>query len=223
MEKSDIQSSLNLKTLSDYTIDTSHENKISESLSQIASARLPTKFGNFTLAGFHDREEDEEFTVLIRGDLDGIEDCPVRVHSQCHTGDVLGSLRCDCREQLESSLNFLGKKPFGLLIYLMQEGRGIGLMNKVRAYHLQDGGLDTIEANEHLGLPVDGRNYKTAAKVIQYLGIRSVRLLTNNPEKIVGLEEEGIKINARIPLIIASNSHNEYYLSTKKDRMGHLL
>jgi GTP cyclohydrolase II len=215
MEKSNI--------LTDYPIDTNYEDKVYESLSQIASARMPTKFGNFTLAGFHDREEDEEFTVLIRGDLDGKENCPVRIHSQCYTGDVLGSLRCDCREQLESSLGFLGKKPFGLLIYLMQEGRGIGLMNKLKAYHLQDGGLDTIEANEHLGLPVDGRNYKTAAKVIRYLGIYSIRLLTNNPEKIQGLEEEGVKVNARIPLIIPANSYNEYYLSTKKDRMGHLL
>jgi len=146
----------------------------------------------------------------------------VRVHSQCHTGDVLGSLRCDCQAQLEAALDFIGKQDCGVIIYLMQEGRGIGLLNKIKAYQLQDLGLDTIEANVYLGFSPDSRRYAGAARMLRLLGVKSIALLTNNPEKISGLEREGIVITRRLPLVVAENPHNKGYLDTKKNHMGHL-
>jgi GTP cyclohydrolase II len=189
----------------------------------VARALLPTRYGSFTIFGFHDENETKEITALVKGDVAGREGCPVRVHSECHTGDVFCSLRCDCREQLEASMEYIGTQPFGLLIYLRQEGRGIGLLNKIKAYNLQDNGMDTVEANEFLGFPEDAREYTVAAKVISILGIRSVSLLTNNPEKISGLEHAGVNVIGRIPLIIEPNSYNRRYLQTKKKKMGHLL
>ena len=188
----------------------------------VATASFPTRYGEFIIAGFHDNREGKEHTAIIRGDVKDRENCPVRVHSECHTGDVWGSLRCDCREQLEASIQYIAEQPFGAVVYLKQEGRGIGLLNKLRAYQLQDMGLDTVEANQYLGLPVDARDYKVAAKIIELLGIRSVGLLTNNPEKIDGLKNEGIEVARRIPIVIPSNRFNEKYLKTKKNRMGHL-
>jgi GTP cyclohydrolase II len=188
----------------------------------VARAVLPTRFGTFVLAGFYDLSNKKEHTALIKGDVRDTEGCPVRIHSECHTGDVFFSLKCDCREQLEASLKYISSKPYGLFIYLRQEGRGIGLLNKIKAYHLQELGLDTVEANEYLGLPDDARNYAAAAAIIDMLEIRSVSLLTNNPDKLRGLQDEGINIVKRIPLIIEPNSHNRAYLKTKREKMGHL-
>jgi GTP cyclohydrolase II len=184
---------------------------------------FPTKYGHFKLLGFTLPDSDKIHTVVIKGELAGAEDCPVRVHSECHTGDIFGSLRCDCGEQLEAALRYISEQPRGAVIYLRQEGRGIGLRNKLRAYALQDGGLDTVEANEQLGFPAEARTYADGAEIIRRLGIRSVALLTNNPDKLQKLREEGIVITRREPLIIPPNPHSERYLTTKKLKMDHLL
>jgi GTP cyclohydrolase II len=189
----------------------------------VACARLPTRFGVFTIIGFLDRSNGKEHTAMVHGNVMGQTDCPVRVHSECHTGDVWTSLRCDCREQLEKSLQYVQSQECGAVIYLRQEGRGIGLFNKLKAYNLQDLGLDTVEANVQLGFPSDTRSYRAAADIIRLLQIRSVALLTNNPEKIRGLEKEGIQVTRRIPVIIPANEHNRRYLNTKKKRLGHIL
>lgn len=190
---------------------------------QVAQAAFPTLFGEFTLLGFEDQATGGELTAVVRGEVRGAADCPVRVHSECHTGDILGSLRCDCREQLEESLRFIGARDRGAVVYLRQEGRGIGLLNKIRAYQLQDQGLDTVAANEQLGFPADARDYRVAARVIELLGITSVRLLTNNPAKIAGLRQEGIIVSGRIPVVVPANRVNGRYLATKRTRLGHLL
>lgn len=190
---------------------------------RVAQAAFPTLFGDFTLVGFEDREADSELTAVVRGDVHGAVDCPVRVHSECHTGDIFGSLRCDCREQLEESLRYIADCDCGAVIYLRQEGRGIGLLNKIRAYHLQDQGLDTVAANERLGFPADARDYRVAARIIELLGIASVRLITNNPAKITGLQQEGIAVRGRIPVVVSANRVNGPYLATKRSRLGHLL
>ena len=190
---------------------------------RVAHAAFPTLFGDFTLIGFEDSEGGTELTAVVRGQVRGAHDCPVRVHSECHTGDIFGSLRCDCREQLEESLRYIAARDRGAVIYLRQEGRGIGLLNKIRAYELQDQGLDSVEANERLGFPADARDYRTAARVIELLGIASVRLLTNNPAKIAGLEREGITVTARVPVVVPANRFNERYLATKRTRFNHLL
>ncbi len=189
---------------------------------RVAHAAFPTLFGEFTLIGFEDRETDSELTAVVRGNVRGATDCPVRVHSECHTGDIFGSLRCDCREQLEESLRYIAARDCGAVIYLRQEGRGIGLLNKIRAYHLQDQGLDTVAANERLGFPADARDYRVAARIIELLGIASVRLLTNNPAKITGLQQEGITVSGRIPVVVPANRVNGPYLATKRARLGHL-
>ncbi len=189
---------------------------------EVARAQLPTRYGRFVIVGFYDGREHKEHTAIIKGDVRGAEDCPLRIHSECHTGDVLGSLRCDCREQLEAALRYVGSQPFGVVIYMKQEGRGIGLLNKLKAYQLQDLGLDTIEANLYLGFPEDARDYKVAARIVGLLGIRSVLLLTNNPAKIDGLEHEGVLVSGRVPLVIRANPYNADYLHVKKSQMGHL-
>ena len=189
----------------------------------ISKAKLPTRFGIFAIYGFLDNRDGKEHTAMVRGEVRGARSCPVRVHSECHTGDIWFSLRCDCREQLEASLNYVNSKGTGVIIYLRQEGRGIGLLNKLKAYDLQDQGLDTVDANHQLGLPTDARSYEAAAEIIRLLGIESVALITNNPEKIKGLQENEITVTARIPVIIRSNLHNKRYLRTKKERLGHLL
>jgi GTP cyclohydrolase II len=194
-----------------------------DSVEWVACAHLPTRFGEFNIVGFLDRTNGKEHTVMVKGDVTGREDCPVRVHSECHTGDVWTSLRCDCREQLEKSLEYVQAREFGAVIYLRQEGRGIGLFNKLRAYNLQDQGLDTVEANTSLGLPSDAREYLAAADIIRLLQIRSVALLTNNPDKIEGLRREGITVTRRVPMIVPANSHNRRYLKTKRERLGHFL
>jgi GTP cyclohydrolase II len=188
----------------------------------VAKAALPTRFGTFTLCGFYDNREGKEHTAIVQGEVAGRERVPLRVHSECHTGDVWGSLRCDCRDQLEAAVRHIAKQPFGAVVYMKQEGRNIGLLNKIKAYQLQDLGLDTVEANQYLGFPPDARDYKVAARIIELLGIRSVALLTNNPDKIGQLTQEGIPIVERIPIVIEANPHDEAYLKVKKERMGHL-
>jgi GTP cyclohydrolase II len=189
----------------------------------VARARFPTRFGTFTLYGFWDSRENKEHSAIVRGDVSGRERVPVRVHSECHTGDVWGSLRCDCRDQLEAAVRHIAAQPFGAVIYLKQEGRGIGLLNKIRAYQLQDLGLDTIEANQYLDLPVDARDYKVAARIIELLQIRSVCLLTNNPDKIEQLRAGGVHVAERIPIVIEPNVFSRGYLGVKKEKMGHMI
>lgn len=187
----------------------------------VAKVDFPTKYGQFELYGFHETKTDKIHTVMVKGDLNGSADCPVRVHSECHTGDVLGSMRCDCGEQLDASLKYIAVQGWGALIYLKQEGRGIGLLNKLKAYSLQDEGLDTVEANEFLGFPAEARDYSAGAAIIHALGIKSVVLLTNNPDKVKKLSDMGIKISRREPVIIEPNKYNRFYMETKKLRMGH--
>jgi GTP cyclohydrolase II len=189
----------------------------------VASAKLPTRFGTFTFYGFFDSRDAKEHTAIVQCDVAGKENVPVRVHSECHTGDVWGSLRCDCRDQLEAATKYISQQPFGALIYLKQEGRGIGLLNKIKAYQLQDLGLDTVEANQFLNMPIDARDYKVAAKIIQLLKIRSVALLTNNPDKMKQLTAEGVDVVERIPIVIPSNGYDEDYLDVKKRKLGHLI
>jgi GTP cyclohydrolase II len=188
-----------------------------------AQASLATRFGTFNIAVFTVAGAAGEIAALSRGTLDSEAVPLVRLHSECLTGDVLGSLRCDCGEQLEAALELIGSAPSGVLLYLPQEGRGIGLANKIRAYALQDRGLDTVDANLALGLPIDHRDYAAAAHVLHSLGLRKVRLLTNNPLKTSALEQHGIEVVERVPLAMEPNAINHQYLRTKADRMGHLL
>ena len=193
------------------------------SVRKIAQADLPTRYGRFTIFGFQGRGKKEEAVALVRGNLNGKTAPLVRVHSQCLTGDVLTSLRCDCRSQLELSLKRIGQAPSGILLYLPQEGRGIGLMNKLRAYQLQDGGMDTVEANEKLGFAADARDYDFSAQVLKKLGARRIRLLSNNPEKVRQLEQAGIQVVERVPCQPRVSKISRAYLKTKKRKMGHLL
>jgi GTP cyclohydrolase II len=188
-----------------------------------ADARLPTRFGDFRVLAFECLDDGQDYGVIVRGEVDGHADVPVRLHSECFTGDVMGSLKCDCRDQLEAALTYLGNAERGAIVYLPQEGRGIGLANKIRAYALQDEGLDTVEANLALGFPDDLRRYDVAAAIVRELGIRSVALLTNNPNKLGGLRRAGLDVVRHIPLKAAPNPHNMRYLDTKKAKSGHLL
>jgi GTP cyclohydrolase II len=189
----------------------------------VAQAKLPTKHGVFTIMGFLSERDGKEYTAVIHGDVAGREDCPVRIHSECHTGEIWGSLRCDCREQLEASIKYITAQKYGIIIYCKQEGRGIGLLNKLKTYHLQDNGFDTVDANLELGFPVDMRDYTVGTDIVHFLGIKSVALLTNNPEKIRAFLKKGIPVTRRIPLIVESNKYNERYLKTKKEKLNHLL
>jgi GTP cyclohydrolase II len=189
----------------------------------VAHAELPTRYGRFTIYGFKGRGPQEEAVALVRGNLKGKTAPLVRVHSQCLTGDVLTSLRCDCRAQLELSLKKIGRAPSGILLYLPQEGRGIGLMNKLRAYELQDGGMDTVEANETLGFAADVRDYEFSAQILKKLGANKIRLLSNNPEKVRQLEDSGIQVAERVPCQPRVSKISSGYLKTKKRKMGHLL
>lgn len=189
----------------------------------VAHAYLPTRYGRFTIYGFQGRDPSEEAVALVRGKLRGRVAPLVRVHSQCLTGDVLASLRCDCRAQLELSLKKIGRAPSGILLYLPQEGRGIGLMNKLRAYELQDGGMDTVEANVSLGFAADVREYDFPAKILKKLGATRIRLLSNNPDKVRQLESAGVRVVERVPCQPRFSKISRAYLKTKKSKMGHLL
>jgi len=190
---------------------------------RVVSTRLPTAFGEFEVVGYRSLVDDKHHVALVKGDVAGRPDVLVRVHSECLTGDVFHSLRCDCGEQLESALSMIEQEGEGVLLYLAQEGRGIGLLNKLRAYKLQEDGLDTVEANERLGLPADLRDYGIGAQILVDLGLSSIRILTNNPKKIRGLEGYGLSVTDQIPIVHAPNPHNEAYLRTKAQRMGHTL
>ncbi len=192
-------------------------------LHHVAHAELPSRWGNFTIHGFTGKGPQEEAIALVRGKLNGKTAPLVRVHSQCLTGDVLNSLRCDCRAQLELSLKKIAKAPSGVLLYLPQEGRGIGLMNKLRAYQLQDQGMDTVEANEALGFASDAREYEFPAEILKQLGAKKIRLLSNNPEKVRQLEESGVHVVERVPCQPRVSKISRKYLKTKKSKMGHLL
>jgi GTP cyclohydrolase II len=189
----------------------------------VAEAALPTRHGRFTIHGFKGSGPLDEAIALVRGKLNGKTAPLVRVHSQCLTGDVLGSLRCDCRAQLELSLKKIGQAGSGILLYLPQEGRGIGLMNKLRAYQLQDGGMDTVEANETLGFAADERDYDFPAQILKKLGATKIRLLSNNPEKVRQLEQSGIRVVQRVACQPRVSKISRAYLQTKKNKMGHLL
>ena len=192
-------------------------------LRMVAQAELPTSYGRFTIFGFKGQGPQDEAVALVRGKL-GAKTAPlVRVHSQCLTGDVLTSLRCDCRAQLELSLKKISQAPSGILLYLPQEGRGIGLMNKLRAYQLQDGGMDTVEANQTLGFAADARDYDFSAQILKQLGASKIRLLSNNPEKVRQLKEAGIRVVERVPCQPRVSKISRSYLQTKKSKMGHLL
>jgi len=197
--------------------------KKASGVQMVAHAELPTRYGRFTIYGFKGRGPQEEAVALVRGNLKGKTAPLVRVHSQCLTGDVLTSLRCDCRAQLELSLKRIGRAPSGILLYLPQEGRGIGLMNKLRAYELQDGGMDTVEANETLGFAADVRDYEFSAQILKKLGANKIRLLSNNPEKVRQLEDSGIQVAERVPCQPRVSKISSGYLKTKKRKMGHLL
>ena len=188
-----------------------------------AVADLPTRFGDFRLVAFWNNRDGKEHVALVHGDIIGQEAVPTRLHSECLTGDALGSLRCDCRDQLEAALQRLGREKRGLLLYLRQEGRGIGLLNKVRAYALQDRGLDTVEANRALGFRDDERDYAVAAHMLQSLGVKSVALLTNNPHKVAQLQAHGVQVSGRIPHLMPPTAHNRFYLETKAAKSGHFI
>jgi len=190
---------------------------------QYAEAELPTSYGSFRVVAFANNRDDDDHVAVLKGEVKGREDVPTRVHSECVTGDVLGSLRCDCGEQLDRALERLGESDRGILLYMRQEGRGIGLAEKIRAYSLQDDGLDTVEANRCLGYDDDLRDYSIAARMIEILGPESIELMTNNPDKVRGLIDNGIDIARRIPLKILPNPHNVHYLETKRDKSGHML
>ena len=188
-----------------------------------AETKLPTKFGEFRIIVFKNEVDHKEHLMIVKGDVRGKSDVLMRIHSECLTGDVFGSHRCDCGEQLENALRCIEEQGEGIVIYMRQEGRGIGLTNKIKAYTLQDQGYDTVEANVKLGFPPDMREYSLAAQMLRELDVKSVKLLTNNPEKKEDLERWGITVSKRVPIVIKANSINAKYLSTKKEKMRHML
>jgi 3,4-dihydroxy 2-butanone 4-phosphate synthase/GTP cyclohydrolase II len=195
----------------------------SKTVERVADARLPTDFGEFRIIGYRSLNSNEEFVVLLKGQLRQDEPTLVRIHSQCLTGDVFGSNKCDCGQQLRKAMALIDREGSGAVVYQQQEGRGIGIINKIRAYALQDQGADTIEANEQLGLAVDLRCYEQCAEILAQLGVNSVRLISNNPEKIRALEEMGLKVVERVSLETSPTEAARNYMRTKKEKMGHLL
>ncbi len=189
----------------------------------LAIANLPTRFGDYQVAAFRSPADGKEHAAFIHGDVVDQEEVPVRLHSECLTGDAIGSLRCDCRDQLLESLERIGKMESGIVLYLRQEGRGIGFVNKIRAYQLQDSGYDTVQANEALGFRADERDYAIAAHMLGTLRVRSIRIMTNNPSKMRDLEAHGTRIVGRIPIVVPPNDHDRAYMLTKQAKMGHLL
>ncbi len=192
-------------------------------IERVVETGLPTDFGDFNVVGFRSLVDDKHHIAMVKGEVDGADDVLVRVHSECLTGDVFHSQRCDCGQQLEDALRRIEDEGRGVLLYLAQEGRGIGLLNKLKAYKLQEQGLDTVDANLELGLPADLRDYGIGAQILVDLGLTSIRLLTNNPKKIVGLEGYGLRVTDQLPIAHQPTEHNREYLRAKRDRMGHLL
>ncbi len=190
-------------------------------IEEIVRVDMPTQFGHFKLVAFGEKNTSNEHLALIKGEWDKEEPVLVRVHSSCFTGDILGSLRCDCGDQLHGAMQQVEKAGKGVILYMNQEGRGIGLLNKLKAYKLQEGGMDTVEANLHLGFPMDKRDYGVGAQILRYLGVTKLKLMSNNPRKRAGLLGYGIEVVETVPLEICPNPHNEKYLQTKRDKMGH--
>ncbi|MBK9215065.1 MAG: GTP cyclohydrolase II [Chloracidobacterium sp.] len=190
---------------------------------RVADARLPTEIGEFRIAGYRSLTSDEEFVAIYKGDLDGETPTLVRIHSQCLTGDVFGSVKCDCGPQLHRAMEMIEAEGRGAIVYQQQEGRGIGIINKIRAYELQDQGADTVEANQKLGFAVDARDYRQCAEVLFDLGLCKVKVISNNPDKLRALEAAGMRIVERIPIEVETEEPAAHYLRTKKEKMGHLL
>jgi len=209
---------LKLVTVADLIAYRRRHDKLVE---RVVETKLPTAFGEFSAVGYRALTDGKHHVAMVKGEVAGREDVLVRVHSECLTGDVFHSLRCDCGEQLESAMAQIEQEGLGVLLYLAQEGRGIGLLNKLKAYNLQDEGYDTVDANLQLGLPVDLRDYGIGAQILVDLGLSSIRILTNNPKKIRGLEGYGLSVTEQVPIVHAPNPHNERYLAAKRDRMGH--
>ena len=192
-------------------------------ITRVAETRLPTKYGEFTAIAYKSMIDADEHVALIKGDVATEDPVLVRVHSQCLTGDTFGSLRCDCGEQIERALDLISQADKGVFLYMRQEGRGIGLHNKLKAYELQDSGLDTVQANESLGFAADLRWYGIGAQILVDLGVKNIRQLTNNPKKVVGLESFGLNLTERVPIVVPPNDENRKYLETKRTKLGHLL
>ena len=190
---------------------------------RVATARLPTAVGEFEIAGYRSTTSDEEFVVIYKGEMDGDVPTLVRIHSQCLTGDVFGSLKCDCGPQLRRAMEMIEAEGRGAVVYQQQEGRGIGIINKIRAYALQDKGADTVEANSRLGFAVDARDYQQCAEILFDLGLCKVKVISNNPDKLAALERAGLQIVERIPIQVESSEAAAHYLKTKKEKLGHLL
>jgi 3,4-dihydroxy 2-butanone 4-phosphate synthase/GTP cyclohydrolase II len=220
LERYCAQHSLKMITVADLIAYRRRHDKLIE---RVVSAQMPTDYGDFTVVGFRSLVDTKHHVAMVKGEVAGQEDVLVRVHSECLTGDVFHSQRCDCGQQLETALRQIEDEGQGVLLYLAQEGRGIGLLNKLRAYKLQEEGLDTVDANLELGLPADLRDYGIGAQILVDLGLSSIRLLTNNPKKIVGLEGYGLTVTDQIPIQHPPNQHNADYLRTTRERMGHLL
>jgi GTP cyclohydrolase II len=193
------------------------------SVEKVATASLPTQSGDFKIAGYRSLNSSEEFVVLYKGEMNRDIPTLVRIHSQCLTGDVFGSIKCDCGPQLHKAMEMIEAAGRGAIVYQQQEGRGIGIINKIRAYALQDEGADTVEANEKLGFQVDARNYQQCAEILFDLGLCQVRVMSNNPEKIKALEEAGLRIIERVPIEVEAEEPAAHYLRTKKEKLGHLL
>jgi 3,4-dihydroxy 2-butanone 4-phosphate synthase/GTP cyclohydrolase II len=208
---------ISIKDLIEYRI------KRDSLIEEIVRVDMPTKYGHFKLVAFNEKNSTNEHLALIKGDWEKDEPVMVRVHSSCFTGDILGSLRCDCGEQLHKAMQMVENEGKGVILYMNQEGRGIGLLNKLKAYRLQEGGMDTVEANLHLGFQMDQRDYGVGAQILRSLGISKLRLVSNNPKKRVGLIGYGLEIVENIPVIAQANPHNEKYLRTKRDKLGHEL
>jgi 3,4-dihydroxy 2-butanone 4-phosphate synthase/GTP cyclohydrolase II len=200
-----------------------HRQRVETLVRRMAEARLPTRHGDFRIIIYENDIDKHEHIALIKGEVAGRENVLVRVHSECLTGDTFGSLRCDCGTQLDLALERVAAEGCGVVLYMRQEGRGIGLANKIRAYHLQDGGLDTVDANHALGFAADLRDYGLGAQILRDLGLTSLRLLTNNPRKLVGLEGYGLTVTGREEIVIPPGNENAGYLRTKRDRLSHLL
>ena len=190
---------------------------------RVATAKLPTQFGEFQIAGYRSLTSDEEFVVLYKGEMEGDTPTLVRIHSQCLTGDVFGSVKCDCGPQLHKTMEMIEAAGRGAIVYQQQEGRGIGIINKIRAYALQDQGADTVEANQELGFAIDARNYQQCAEILFDMGLCKVRVISNNPDKLAALERAGLHIVERVPIEVDAEESAAHYLRTKKEKMGHFL
>jgi 3,4-dihydroxy 2-butanone 4-phosphate synthase/GTP cyclohydrolase II len=200
-----------------------HRRRTEKLVERGASVRLPTEFGEFTAVAFRETLTGKTHVALVKGEVDGAENVLVRVHSECLTGDVFHSLRCDCGEQLEQALAQIEEEGLGVLLYMAQEGRGIGLLNKLRAYELQEQGFDTVEANLELGFPADARDYGIGNQILADLGLTTLRILTNNPKKLTGIDGFGLKVVEQVPIEVAPQHENARYLTTKRDKLGHRL